>query len=117
MNYERPLAQVPIVAYRSAPPGVHIAQSQGEFCTLTENALLIPRAAHETVPLSKIGAVHHEHDTTIVIDAVTYTFALECESEAIRDEFAFYIALFADCVLWVNEGRANMKELEKKYLG
>ncbi|MFH8790937.1 hypothetical protein [Streptomyces roseoverticillatus] len=117
MNHDEPLAGIPLVAYRSAPPGVHIAQSQGKTCTLTVSELIIPDATHEVVPLSAIGAVHHEHDSVIVIDAVNYHFALECQSREDRDQFAFCVAYAARCNLYDADGLADMGKLEKRYLG
>ncbi|MGP4009194.1 hypothetical protein [Streptomyces sp. 4N124] len=117
MSDGEPLAIVPLVAYRSAPPGAHIAQCQGENCTLTARELIVPGAKYDRVPLSHIGAVHHEHDASIFIDAMGYGFGLECQSGEVRDQLAFYIAYAAGCSLFDADGLVNMKKLERRYLG
>jgi hypothetical protein len=116
VSSDEPLAIVTLVAYRSAPPGAHIAQSQGEDCVLTARELIVPGARYERVLLSDIGAVHHEHDVSIFIDAVSYGFGLECGSQEVRDQLAFYIAYAARCNLYDADGLANMKQLERRYL-
>ncbi|MFG2991390.1 hypothetical protein ACGFZK_19235 [Streptomyces sp. NPDC048257] len=111
-NYE---AQ--IIAYRSAPPGKHIKQSVGAIIELTQYELTIPGAMHEKVPVSSIGALHHEGDTVLVVDAVSYTFALECTSKGERDLLAFAVALVAECNLYDADYQLmSMKALKKKYL-
>ncbi|MGW8359231.1 hypothetical protein ACWGK1_01460, partial [Streptomyces wedmorensis] len=110
------LGRVTLAAFRSAPPGVHIAQCQGGACVLTAAELITPGARYAEVPLSDIGAVHQEGDATIVVDAVGYMFALELMSREARDEFAFRIAYLAQCNLFGDDGLANKEELEKRYL-
>lgn len=91
-----------------------MAQCRGGMCYVTQNALLIPGAWRERVPFSDIGAVHHEHDYRIVIDAVSYFFALDCHSREARDNFAALIAHLADCNLFDDGGLVGPKEWKKK---
>ncbi|WP_406341461.1 hypothetical protein [Streptomyces sp. NBC_01578] len=113
---KKPLAAFPLIAYHSAPPGVHYAQSVGETCLVMEDELIVPGAKYERVPMGDVGAVHHEHESVIVIDAVTYHFALRCRSQNERDQLAFVIAYVAHCNLYTENGLADMKALERKYL-
>jgi hypothetical protein len=110
------LGHVTLAAFRSAPPGLHIAQCQGGVCILTATELITPGARYEEVPLSDIGAIHQEHDTTIVVDAHRYLFSLEVTSRDVRDEFAFCIAHLAQCNLFGDDGLIDKENLEKLYL-
>ncbi|MFG3230050.1 hypothetical protein ACGF07_35430 [Kitasatospora sp. NPDC048194] len=104
-----------IIGYRSHPGQIH-GDCYGQVCVVTEKELIIPGARRERTPLTTVGAVHHERDRFIVVDAGNF-FSIECHSEEARNKLALAIAWQAGCNLFTGAGPADKTALVKKYFG